>query len=248
MIAASAALNIMTSAAYVLVFVLAAAPSACGQRQGCLFGGDQRCGSCGPTDISCPDTPAGVCPDSQYALEGFIFYGAPYLGAEDFCEAYMQVAVNQPGDVTEDELDNIETGIPRLAYAISRIVYNVDGKFNVSNGCATDVLKNGITGGDLQNCLNEFIVGQGESVLEQAACEYVSGGVLTPFCTSGLFKGACGVVNAFVNQYIEQPIVNAMDKVEDSLAGIAKTCASWFSGLFSAKRLSHKKTNSSVVV
>lgn len=239
----------MTSAAFVLAFVLALAPSAHGQRQGCLFGGDQRCGTCGPTDISCADTPGQYCPDSKFAMEGFIFYDNFGMSADDFCGTYMQVAVDQPGDVTQEELDDIESGVPFWANKVARVVYNVDGKFkDMSNGCSPAELLAGIKGGDLQNCMNEFIVEHTESALETAACEGISGGVLTPFCQSGLFKGAVGVVNSFVNKYVEQPIVNAMDKVENSLVGIAQKCASWFSGLFSAKRLSLKKTNSTVVV
>lgn len=153
----------------------------------------------------------------------------------EFCGAYMEVAIRQPGDVTPEQLQNIETGVPALSSAISKVVYGLAGHEGVNGHCVSDVLQQGITGRDLQNCVNEFIVTHGEFLLEQLACTSLTGGVLAAFCSSSLFKAATGLVNSFANQYIERPIVHAMDFVEDSLAGIAKTCASWFSGLFSAR-------------
>lgn len=198
--------------------------------------------------MSCVDMPAQYCTNSQYVDEAMVFYGSSYLSDRDFCEAYIEVALSQPGSVTPDELADIENGVPHLSWAISRVVYNVDGEFNEINGCGAADLKNGITGGVLQKCVNEFIIEHGEPVLEKAACVYLSGGTLTPFCNSGLFKAAVGVVNNFANQYIEQPIVGFMDKVEDSLAGIAHKCASWFRGLFGAMRMRPGLSNASVVV
>jgi hypothetical protein len=189
-------------------------------------------------------------PPSQYLEEAIDFYDSPSLSADAFCDAYSQVARNQPGDVTPDQLQNIETGVPALSSMITKVVYGVAGHEGVGADCTSDVLKNGITGGDLQTCVNEFIFTHGESALEEAACEGVSGGVLTAFCTSGLFKAATGLVNSFVNKFIEQPIVHAMDRVEDAIAGVAKSCYNWFTGLFSLNlpRHSMNATLAEVVV
>ena len=85
---------------------------------------------------------------------------------------------------------------------------------------------------DYQNCLNEYLFEKGEDALETAACEYFSGGAATPFCDSPLFQGITSVVNNVANQFIEKPIVHAMDTVEDAAVDAVKSVASVFSSFF----------------
>eukprot|EP00966_Prymnesium_polylepis_P034036 791354-Prymnesium_polylepis.1 len=55
--------------------------------------------------------------------------------------------------------------------------------------------------GAFQKCFNNYLFTKGESILEQAACDYVSGGAGAAFCSSQLFKGITGVFNKVLNGY-----------------------------------------------
>lgn len=83
------------------------------------------------------------------------------------------------------------------------------------------VLNSGCSGQCVQDCINGFIFEKGEDLLEQGACDYVTGGAGTAFCSKVLPK-ILAPINDFVNKFIEKPIVEAADKVEDAVAGAAK--------------------------
>ena len=98
--------------------------------------------------------------------------------------------------------------------------------------CTTEVLLKGVKGADYQECLNEWLVEHTEDALEDAACEYFSGGAATAFCDSPLFQGITSVVNNVANHFIEKPLVHAMDTVEDAAVDAVKSVASVFTSFF----------------
>jgi len=98
--------------------------------------------------------------------------------------------------------------------------------------CSASKLLSGLSGQDLQDCVNEMLVEKGETWLEQAACDYLTDGIAAAFCNSGLFQAATKVVNTFANKYIEKPICDAAKAVEDAVVKVAKTTWNWFTGLF----------------
>lgn len=207
---------------------------------GCFWGGGHRCGGCFPDYHGgrCREQPRSWCdPPSDYLDEAIVFYDNGYGDDLDVCKSYQQVVTLQSNDITPEQLYDVDNGVPAVSAAITKVVYGAAGHFGLSDDCTTDVLKSGITGGDLQQCMNEFLFSQGESALERAACNMLSGEVLAPFCESKLFSAAAGVVNSYVNKFIEQPIVSAMTHVEDAASHVARSFANWFRGLFSEQAL-----------
>lgn len=183
--------------------------------------GSPRCGICAGVMDECLNM-EGVC-NADDPMEAFD------AGSIDACRAYVSAATGMPSGVTESDLTDERLGLPRLGYAITRSVFSAGlqsvRNSSASNGCDASMLQNGITGQDLQDCINGFIVSEGEQVLEKAACEYVTAGVGTAFCDSMVFKGAIAVINAVANHFIEAPIVHAMDNFEDACVDAAKSVA-----------------------
>ena len=73
-----------------------------------------------------------------------------------------------------------------------------------------------LTGKDLQDCINEFLLEKGEDLLEQAACTYVTEGAGAAFCDSYGFKAGQYVFNWVLNYVAEKPIVEVMDTLENA--------------------------------
>lgn len=192
----------------------------------CMFG-NPRCGvcrdRCSNEDVQCEM--------SMWAAEQILFDDA------STCEAYVQASLAQPQSISKQELQDVRYGVPSLGYAITHAVFpdhsgNSTSAAASNSKCTSDILKKGITGSRLQDCVNSYIVEQGEVYLERAACEYVTEGAASAFCQSRVFGAAIGVVNKVANHYIEQPIVHAMDTVEDACAGVAESVANVFSRWF----------------
>ncbi len=86
----------------------------------------------------------------------------------------------------------------------------------------SQLLSNGITGGQMQDCINQRLFEKSESWLEDAACDYVTGGLAGEFCGSVL-NDILDPINSVVNKLIEKPIVQAADDVEDAIADVGET-------------------------
>jgi len=93
------------------------------------------------------------------------------------------------------------------------------------------VLSSGCSGQCVQDCINGFIFEKGEGLLEQGACDYVTGGAGSAFCSKALPK-ILAPINDFVNKFIEKPIVEVADKIEDAVAGAAKKAWSFVTHWF----------------
>jgi hypothetical protein len=182
-------------------------------------------------------------------------------GDSDSCEAYVQGGAAMDQDVTKEQISDINGGVPSLGYGITMELYpDTTGILklglterrmrlahlrNVSRSkgappCTAEVLLNGVKGADFQKCLNEYLYDKGEDALETAACVYFSAGAAEPFCESPIFKGITSVVNKVANHFIEEPIVHAMDKVEDAAADAVTSVAHVFSSWFRSLRIPDK--------
>jgi hypothetical protein len=227
-----------------LLLALGAGSEGTGQ-YACMFG-NPRCGLCmDDPDCGGSEMPT-FCEFSTWFQEAFD------AGDSESCAAYVKGGSQMDQDVTKDDIADPQGGVPALAYGITYTIFPdstgimkltpEERKLRLSNStinasdipCTSEVLLKGIKGADYQDCLNKFLLDKGEEALEDAACEYFSGGAATPFCDSPLFKGITSVVNKVANHFIEEPIVHAMDKVEDAAADCVKSVAgvfaSWFRG------------------
>jgi len=93
----------------------------------------------------------------------------------------------------------------------------------------SDVLRDGLTGKQLQDCINACLLEFGEEELEHMACEYAlseTGPAAGVIC-EGIEKFLLEPVNKFVNKYIEEPIVHACEKVEDAIGGALHKIGCW---------------------
>ncbi len=143
-----------------------------------------------------------------------------------------------------DAFRNAQTGFPSLSLGF------VQGLFNSTTNCSSKATTsvNGslhvsdlpglvclgtkklscpdtpLTGKDMQDCVNQFLLDQGEDLLEKAVCAYVTAGAGAAFCESLAFKAGQYVFNKVLNYVIEKPIVEVMDSVEDAALSAAHAC------------------------
>merc|ERR1712070_755597 len=89
----------------------------------------------------------------------------------------------------------------------------------------------GMTGKEVQDCINKCTFEYGESQLEKWFCDYatasLTGGLATFFCDTALGY-IMQPVNKFLNKYIEQPVIDVATKVEDAVKSIGSKIAHFF--------------------
>lgn len=93
-----------------------------------------------------------------------------------------------------------------------------------------DLVK-GMTGKEVQDCLTKCAFEYTEDKLEEWACDYAStqftGGLADWFCDNALGT-IMQPINKFLNKYIEQPVVDVVEKVEDAVASVGRKIANFF--------------------
>lgn len=91
-------------------------------------------------------------------------------------------------------------------------------------------LVNGMKGKEVQDCLHKCTFEFGEEKLEEWVCDYAAaqftGGIATFFCNNVLAI-VMGPVNKFLNNFIEQPIIDAMASVEHAIASAGRRFKKW---------------------
>ena len=207
----------------------------------------RRCGAClDRFDCDAPEVLLDCGMSAAYYQEGID------LGTQDACEAYLQAMQPKAASgLTDAALQDQQTGVPALAYALTMVVFSnttmkEKNNSDASPDCTLIHILNGTKGRGLQDCVNDKLFEWGEDKLEQAACAYLTAGVGSLFCGSKVFKAATHVVNSFANKYIEQPICHAATSIERAAASVAGKAVSWFKGLFHWRRRNRALTDAPV--
>lgn len=193
-------------------------------------------------DSGCPS------PDSDYVMNN-VCTGLPFqpspgdilqhdevpFDTEDACNSYLQ---SWESDVLQGLQGNVSG---RLAVGDSdKTDFPTRGQiwstaFGLMKNCVQvaecEHIVQGMNGKEVQDCINKCMFEYGEEKLEQWACDCASetytGGLADWFCNNAL-----GVImepiNKFINSYIEQPVIDACESVEDAVASAGHRIASFF--------------------
>lgn len=172
------------------------------------------------------------------------------LSSDADCEAY----VNASSTVTMSQMENTDTGFPRFGFAAIMALYSsphtntseaargeeAQGIPSCFKGTPPDlcsasipaILNGTLTGKDLQNCANAYLVQCSEDAIETGLCAFLTAGAGSAFCASSTGQAVFGAINTFANHFIEKPIVEVADKIEDGAVSCVKKVAGWFGSLF----------------
>jgi hypothetical protein len=174
------------------------------------------------------------------------------LQSDAACEAY----VNASSTVTSPQMQDMDTGVPHFGYAAIMLFYSRNSLANSTRNSLANSTSEGIpscfegtppsictdsipailngtlSGKDLQNCANAYLFECSEDAIETGLCAFLTAGAGSAFCASPAGQAVFGVLNTFLNQYIEKPIVKIADSVEDGAVSCVKTAYHWFTSLF----------------
>jgi len=176
-----------------------------------------------------------------------------HLGSNDACEKYIYHSMN----MTMADMQHETKGVPHFGSATIDAIYggNMPGSpfhdssrrltLDDGNGkdwglvpkickdVASDLTTGDMKGKMLQDCVNSFVIENGEALLEVWMCDALTGGLGAALCHSKAFKAVTTVVNNFLNDFIEEPIIEVVDAIEDAVVSIAKKVGHWFHCFFS---------------
>jgi hypothetical protein len=92
-------------------------------------------------------------------------------------------------------------------------------------------LVKGLTGKEVQDCFNKCAFEYGEAQLEKLACDAAlavqTGGLAYYFCNYA-FGFIMQPINNFLNKYLEEPVVDLAETVEDAVASAGRKVAHFF--------------------
>jgi hypothetical protein len=221
-----------------LLLLLCTASSVSAQSTACMFqntADGSRCGIC--TTGGCPSYAPYKCYNTDEVAEQL------GLQSDADCEAY----VNASSTVTMSQMEDTDTGFPRFGYAAIMALYSSPTANNTAaqgipacwKGTPPDlctaslpaILNGTLTGKDLQNCANAYLVQCSEDAIETGLCAYLTAGAGTAFCASATGQAVFGAINTFANHFIEKPIVDVCDKIENGAVSCVKKVAGWFGSL-----------------
>ena len=92
-----------------------------------------------------------------------------------------------------------------------------------------EVLKSGMNGGQVRDCIQDCAAMEGLDVLEDFACKYAASeaGPFADVICSGVEK-LLEPINEAVDKYVVQPIIKVADKVEDAVVSAGKAIGHFF--------------------
>ena len=212
-------------------------------------------------DPSWPGLDKGVCyngecpsPDSQYVADT-LCSGLPYTPGPGDILLHDQVPFTS-SDVCQQYVNSWESQ-SKLSNSSGLMVKGNDvtdftsrGKmwFSVVSFLIQDCgsldecqdLIHGATGKQVQICIDKCAFEFGEQKLETALCDLVGGsstaGLAVFFCHT-LFPKIMQPVNKILNKYIEDPIIHAVESIQDAATNFAQKMGSFFGKMASCNLL-----------